>query len=57
VVRRGRFAGQSGEVLFGESKAEDIRDFLTFLLEAGAGTDASFADLYANWALDGAPAP
>jgi tetratricopeptide (TPR) repeat protein len=57
VVRRGRFAGQSGEVLFGSSKPEDIRDFLTFLLGAGAGTDASFADLYANWALDGAPAP
>lgn len=54
-ITQGRFAGQSGEALFASSGPQDIRDFLAFLLARAAGTDASFADLYANWALEGAP--
>lgn len=56
-VQEGRFAGQSGGALFSSSGPQDVRDFLGFLLAVGAGTDALFADLYANWALEGAPAP
>jgi hypothetical protein len=54
---RGRFAGQDGPALFGSSRTQDVRDFLGFLLQAGAGTDAPFAELYARWALGGAPTP
>ncbi len=53
----GRFAGQTGDVLFDSSRPQDVRDFLGYLLAAAPGTDASFADLYANWALEGAPTP
>jgi tetratricopeptide (TPR) repeat protein len=56
-VARGRFAGQRGAALFNASDAGDVRDFLSFLLQVGAGTDAPFAELYARWALEGAPAP
>lgn len=56
-ITRGRFAGQAGDVLFDSSRPRDVRDFLGFLLAVGAGTDAPFAELYANWALEGAPTP
>ena len=56
-VSHGRFAGQSGSALFGSSSPRDVRDFLAFLLQDGAGTDAPFAELYARWALGGAPTP
>jgi hypothetical protein len=48
-VSEGRFAGQSGAALFSSSSPQDIRDFLGFLLQVGAGTDAPFAELYARW--------
>ena len=54
-ISRGRFAGQGGSALFSSSSPQDVRDFLGFLLEDGAGTDAPFAELYARWALGGAP--
>lgn len=56
-ITQGRFAGQSGGELFRNSTAEDVRDFLTFLLGEGAASevDFAFADAYAQWALDGAP--
>lgn len=56
-IVRGRFAGQGGSALFGLSSPQDVRDFLRFLLRDGAGTDAPFAELYARWALGGAPTP
>lgn len=56
-VSHGRFAGQSGSALFGSSSPRDVRDFLEFLLQDGAGTDAPFAELYVRWALGGAPTP
>ena len=56
-VSVGRFSGQTGDVLFGSSRPQDIRDFLGYLLAAAPGTDAPFADLYASWALEGAPTP
>ena len=57
VVSSGRFAGDDGEVLFGSSTAQDLRDFLSFMLREGTNTDGTFAELYARWALAGAPVP
>ena len=56
VVSSGRFAGEGGEAVFGSSNAQDVRDFLDFMLQ-NANTDGVFAELYARWALAGAPAP
>ena len=64
-VTTGRFEGLSGDALFNQSSAQDVRDFLTFLLGQGSaqgeqGGDAlnvSFVDAYAQWALEGAPTP
>ena len=56
VVSSGRFAGDDGAALFGSSNAQDVRDFLSFILQ-GANTDGAFAELYARWALAGAPVP
>lgn len=53
----GRFSGQPGAALFSTSGARDVRDFLAFMLEVGANTDGTFAELYARWALEGAPVP
>lgn len=55
----GRFAGKQGGALFQGSTADDVRDFLNFVLaQAGlANSSFTFVDLYAQWALDGAPAP
>ena len=57
VVSSGRFAGDDGEALFGSSNAQDLRDFLSFMLREGTNTDGTFAELYARWALAGAPVP
>ena len=57
VVSRGRFSGLEGAALFRSSSPQDVRDFLGFLLRDGAGTDAPLAELYARWALGGAPTP
>jgi len=54
---RGRFSGLDGSALFRSSSAQDVRDFLGFLLQDGAGTDAPLVELYARWALGGAPTP
>ncbi|MBS3933001.1 MAG: tetratricopeptide repeat protein [Truepera sp.] len=58
-VTVGRFAGKQGGALFRESTADDVHDFLGFVLaQAGlANSSFTFVDLYAQWALDGAPAP
>jgi len=58
-VEVGRFAGKQGGALFRDSTADDVRDFLNFVLaQAGlANSNFTFVDLYAQWALDGAPAP
>ena len=56
VVSSGRFAGEGGEAVFGSSNARDVRDFLNFMLQ-NANTDGVFAELYARWALAGAPVP
>lgn len=56
AVSTGRFEGFSGGDLFRESSAEDVTDFLDYLLSQTTG-DATFGfvDAYAQWALDGAP--
>ena len=59
-VTTGRFEGLSGVALFNQSNAEDIRDFLTFLLAQPGGEGefrVNFVDAYAQWALEGAPTP
>lgn len=55
-VSTGRFEGFSGGDLFRESSAEDVQDFLDYLLSQNT-SDATFGfvDAYAQWALDGAP--
>jgi tetratricopeptide (TPR) repeat protein len=56
VVDTGRFEGQSGGELFRNATAQDIREFLVFLLISGAeDSTLSFVDSYAQWALQGAP--
>jgi hypothetical protein len=58
VVEEGRFAGLSGGTLFETSDAQDVRDFLAFLVADGVGeARLTFVDAYAQWALEGAPAP
>lgn len=58
TVESGRFAGLSGSVLFERSDARDVRDFLAFLAaEQTSEVRATFVDVYAQWALDGAPTP
>lgn len=58
VVEEGRFAGLSGGTLFETSDAEDVRDFLAFLAADGVSeARLVFVDAYAQWALEGAPAP
>jgi len=56
TVEVGRFQGMSGGELFTEATAQDVEDFLEYLLMSGS-RDARFAfvDAYAQWALDGAP--
>lgn len=56
IIEDGRFKDKTGGQLFSESTAQDIRDFLTYIL-ASDTSDASFgfADAYAQWALEGAP--
>ena len=61
-ISTGRFEGLSGDALFNGSSTQDVRDFLSFLLEQqsvqseGEGDlSVSFVDAYAQWALEGAP--
>ena len=63
-ISTGRFEGLSGDALFNQSSAQDVRDFLTFLLEQQSvqgeqegDLSVSFVDAYAQWALEGAPTP
>ena len=57
-ISTGRFEGLSGDALFSQSDAQDVRDFLTFLLaQGGDELSVSFVDAYAQWALEGAPTP
>ena len=56
IVETGRFEGFGGGELFRESTGEDVRDFVTFLLEQETSEATfSFVDAYAQWALEGAP--
>ena len=56
VVKTGRFEGMSGGVLFESSTEKDINDFLRFLLSQSVkDSQLVFVDVYAQWALDGAP--
>ncbi len=57
TIESGRFEGLSGGALFAESDAQDVRDFLTYLLQQGDTSNASFSfvDAYAQWAVEGAP--
>ena len=53
----GRFQGLSGSQVFRQSTAQDVSDFLTYLLASGAhDTSFTFVDAYAQWVLDGTPA-
>jgi tetratricopeptide (TPR) repeat protein len=55
-IEAGRFEGLSGGRLFNESTAEDVRDFLVFLLDQNTrDVTFTFVEAYAQWALDGAP--
>jgi tetratricopeptide (TPR) repeat protein len=54
-VTQGRFAGLVGADIFAASDRGDVRDFLQFLLLSGEAVDAPFAELYARWAVAGAP--
>jgi tetratricopeptide (TPR) repeat protein len=57
-VEEGRFAGQSGGEVFRNSTEADLHDFIDFLATPEL-RDAAFifVEAYAQWALDGAPAP
>jgi tetratricopeptide (TPR) repeat protein len=56
TVDTGRFEGKSGGELFNTTTAQDIRDFLSFILISGTEDSTfSFVDGYAQWALQGAP--
>ncbi|HEX7002860.1 MAG TPA: hypothetical protein VF168_01575 [Trueperaceae bacterium] len=55
-VDQGRFSGMTGGELFLSSTAEDVSDFIEYLLASGArDTTFIFAEAYAQWALEGAP--
>lgn len=55
-VDQGRFSGMSGGEVFRNSTADDVSDFLQYLLASGASdTTFIFAEAYAQWALEGAP--
>jgi tetratricopeptide (TPR) repeat protein len=56
-VEVGRFEGMTGGEVFRVSTDNDVTDFIEYLLASGA-RDASFvfAEAYAQWALEGAPA-
>lgn len=57
-VDAGRFAGLTGGEAFERSDVGDVRDFLQFLLNEGlADVRLTFVDAYAQWLMDGAPAP
>lgn len=58
AVEEGRFAGLTGGAVFAESDASDVRDFLAHLAtQEVSDTRLTFVDAYAQWAVDGAPAP
>ena len=56
IADAGRFAGLGGGEAFERSDADDVRDFLRFLLAEGAAdTTLTFVDGYAEWLLAGTP--
>ena len=56
TVTDGRFAGLTGGELFSTSTAEDVEDYLAYLIASGVSDYRFvFVDGYAQWALDGAP--
>ncbi|MEX2533980.1 MAG: tetratricopeptide repeat protein [Trueperaceae bacterium] len=56
AVETGRFGGMTGGEFFRNSTAEDVSDFIAYMLASGV-RDSSFifAEAYAQWALEGAP--
>lgn len=57
AIEGGRFAGMTGGELFRDSTAEDVSDFLDYILASDSqAARFAFVDAYAQWALDGAPA-
>lgn len=57
TIEDGRFAGLSGGALFSGSSAEDVEDYLAYVLASDlADYRFVFVDGYAQWAMDGAPA-
>ena len=56
-IEGGRFDGMSGGDLFLESTADDVRDFLDFILASDSqAARFAFVDAYAQWAIDGGQA-
>jgi Tfp pilus assembly protein PilF len=56
TIEIGRFGGMTGGQVFTESTAQDIRDFLTYILTQGTSDSTfGFADAYAQWAIEGGP--
>lgn len=56
LAEQGRFAGLSGGEVFEASSAQDVEDFLAYLLAQGTEQAGfTFVDAYAQWALEGAP--
>lgn len=56
VAETGRFAELNGQEIFEQSTAEDIDNFLLFLIAtSNESLDIAFVDAYAQWVLAGAP--
>lgn len=58
LVDSGRFAGMDGGEVFRATTESDLLDFILWIARADTqGARFAFAEAYAQWALDGAPAP
>ena len=56
VADSGRFEGLGGGAAFDATDADDVRDFLRYVLAEGAAdTSFTFVDGYAEWILSGTP--
>ena len=57
-ISEGPFAGLGGREAFESSDEGDVRAFLRFLVEEGVSdVRLTFVDAYAQWLVEGAPAP
>lgn len=57
VIEGGRFAGLNGGEAFASATADDVADFLKWLVHTGEFYDyqAMFVDLFAEWIMSGTP--